>query len=229
MTDNCSPIKTYNGEGVAQRGVVKSRHGIIYTGQEPKRKSDETPGRDEEGMQSTAIRVIPYDKATALDKISRLDYGDRYRFDHRVPNIKIFGRVHENSEPSLYTQLHLVFNAIEKAARTPSAGTSKPSVAAATGSSSKTPAAGSSTTIVPRRRTGLTTTRRLGLAKISDQDMWAILQTYMAYAREHNHSMRTQWNREAIHELAQDPRKRVESLEAQKRLFGLSAEDSDSE
>jgi hypothetical protein len=43
------PISTYGGQGVGKNGVVKSEHGIIYTGKDvPRLDPNELPRRNEE-------------------------------------------------------------------------------------------------------------------------------------------------------------------------------------
>lgn len=74
--DNSRAIKTYNGEGVGQHGVIKSHHSQCYSGREvPRTRSREHPrrlgsGEFETGMQPRAIRVTSFDRTRKLDDMS---------------------------------------------------------------------------------------------------------------------------------------------------------------
>lgn len=135
-------IKTYNGRGVSAPGVIKSHHSIIYTSPCPRPTEGELPGRTtggqlENGMQPSAIRIVQFDRGTALDPMSRLDYADRYEFDWGVPNITLFGRVHDESHAALFLQYNAVWSSIRLAVQghmstSTSATTSTPNIAAPT-------------------------------------------------------------------------------------------------
>lgn len=55
-------------------------------------------GQPESPMRQQPIRVKQYDKATALDSKSRLDFFDVYEFDYNH-YFKFFGTIHETSRP----------------------------------------------------------------------------------------------------------------------------------
>ena len=123
-TNTSSAIKTYNGQGVAGTGVIKSHHAIIYTGTLPALTDDEQPqrmnnGLPESGILPQAIRVVPFDRGTALDPVARLDYGDSYFFEAGVPNIRLWGKVHDDHHAALYVQYTQVTAAIQRAAQGP--------------------------------------------------------------------------------------------------------------
>jgi len=177
-----SPIKTNNGEGVAAPGVIKFHHTIIFTGEEPQPRQDERPKRTSTGqvenpMQAQAIKVEAFDRGKALDPMSRLDYGSRYVFDHGVPNIALFGRVHPDYIANLYAQYNHVWKSI--------AGTQRPSYAATQQMSSRastTDSAATDRTVVP------TTQARPSLASpdsgpITFDEMRTLLRNYYAYAQ----------------------------------------------
>lgn len=66
-------------------------------------------------MQPQPIRVVSYDRGKALDPMARLDYADRYDFDWGVSNIRLFGRVHEDSHAALFLQYNSVWQTIRTA------------------------------------------------------------------------------------------------------------------
>ena len=81
---------------------------MIYTGDKvPKPMSAELPNRHESGMRQQAIRVRAYDRETALDPRSRLDFFDLHEFDYNH-YFKFFGTVHEDSRPHLIPQFNAV-------------------------------------------------------------------------------------------------------------------------
>ena len=120
------PIKTYNGKGVGALGVIKSHHTIIYTGETPpKLMPSELPGvlangQPESGMRQQAIRVKQYDKATALDSKSRLDFFDVYEFDYNH-HFKFFGTIHEASRPLFIPMFNAVRTELQLSTQQPSA------------------------------------------------------------------------------------------------------------
>lgn len=79
------PITTYSGRGLAQDGVVKSEHALIYTGSNsPQLRPDELPSRGESGMRSQPIRVDPETRMDRLDPLSRIDFGGVHQVSHNV-------------------------------------------------------------------------------------------------------------------------------------------------
>jgi hypothetical protein len=58
-------------------------------------------------MRQRAIRVRTYDRETALDSRSRLDFFDLHEFDYNH-YFKFFGTVHEESRPHLIPQFNAV-------------------------------------------------------------------------------------------------------------------------
>lgn len=100
------PISTYflNGQpqGVAAPRVIKGHHTIIFTGNEPRPTPNEAPRRQYSGgserpMFPDAIRVRQEDPNTALDRMSRLNYGHIHSFDLNV-KLKIFGHIVQTTE-----------------------------------------------------------------------------------------------------------------------------------
>lgn len=85
IADACSPVKTYNGEGVSRE--IKFLHSQIYSGRTvPKLLASEQPrmvnGVIEQPMQQHAIRAVPYDRATMLDPLSK--FARQYPMPHPV-------------------------------------------------------------------------------------------------------------------------------------------------
>lgn len=104
------PITTYGGQGVAKRGVIKSEHGVIYSGKVPPEiNDDERPGRGgEEPMCRTPIRIDPDEKGQKLDRMSRIDYGKTFTIHHNL-KVRSFGKVNRDSEEALKGQFREVF------------------------------------------------------------------------------------------------------------------------
>lgn len=63
-------------------------------------------------MQASPIRVEQFDRATALDPKARLDYMDTYEFDYGVTNIRVWGRIHPDSEATFYSQFSNVWRMV---------------------------------------------------------------------------------------------------------------------
>jgi len=100
------PISTYfwNGQprGVAAPEVRKGHHTIIFTGTEPRPTPNEAPRRQDSGgserpMFPDAIRVRQEDPNTALDRMSRLNYGHIHSFDLNA-KLKIFGHIVQTAQ-----------------------------------------------------------------------------------------------------------------------------------
>jgi hypothetical protein len=103
-------ISTYDGQGVAKSGVIKSQHAIIFAGQDsPSPSENELPGPEESPMRPIPIR-IELDDASEIDPMSRVDLGRIHMFQHNVET-KSVGRVHEGSVKDLIQQFCDVFSA----------------------------------------------------------------------------------------------------------------------
>lgn len=212
-----SAIKTYNSQGVAATGVIKSHHTIIYTGKPPKPTDEEKPqrlpsGQTESGMLSTALRVVPYDRGKALDPMARLDYGDRYQFDQGVPNIRLFGRVHDKHLAALFLQYNQVWNSIQRLAQ------------GAVAPSSALPTEASSQTVVPTVRRDFTNANS---GPIADDQVRELLRRYTAYANRHGYPMPEQQpNSNGIRTMAQNSATRAAYFQRIRSLWQNSADDS---
>ena len=147
----------------------------------------------ESGMLPNGIRVVPYDRGKALDPMARLDYGDLYVFDHGVPNIRLFGRIHENSLATLFLQYNQVWASIQRAA------------AGAVATPAALPAP-STTTEVPRVRTDFT---RADSGPISDEQMGHLERHYRNYATRHNFQVPRQLSPTELRGLAQNSETRA--------------------
>jgi hypothetical protein len=92
------PIATYGGRGVAKPGVVKSEHGIIYTGRSiPRPDETELPTRpNEQGMRSEPIQVDPDSPIDRLDPKSRINFAAVSTVHHNI-KAKSMGMVNRNS------------------------------------------------------------------------------------------------------------------------------------
>lgn len=172
-------------------------------------------------MLPQSIRVIPYDKTKALDPMARLDFGDRYQFDHGVPNIRVWGRVHEDSQAALYVQYSSVWQSIQSAASGPGAMslTSIPSTNQAGPSTAPSVASSRTTTQrradrSSRRRGGAqgsasSTLPSTGSGAITDEQMLALLRAYRTHAARGGLPWPEQaLNQQQIHGLAQNPQAR---------------------
>jgi hypothetical protein len=104
------PIATYGGKGVAKRGVVKSEHGIIYTGKNipiPDRKELPT-ALNEEGMRSEPIQVDPDSPIDRLDPKSRINFAAVSTVHHNI-KVKSMGKVNQKSIRVLLQHFHNVW------------------------------------------------------------------------------------------------------------------------
>lgn len=100
---------TYNGQGVAKRGLTKSDHAIIFTGKEPPAlDASEAPARGEIGMRQGAIRVDCDMPGAKLDRMSRIDFGKPHTIHHNLKT-KSFGKVNRDSMANLLYQFQAVW------------------------------------------------------------------------------------------------------------------------
>lgn len=98
------PILTYQGQGVARKGVCKSDHAIIHTTKEPPAPTlQEAPSRGESGMMSRSIRVDVDVKTDKLDEMSRVNFGKHYTIEHKA-KVKSLGKVNRDSLQPLLSQ-----------------------------------------------------------------------------------------------------------------------------
>lgn len=175
----------------------------------------------ENGILPQPIRVTPYNLTNALDPMSRLDFGDRYIFDFGVPNIRVWGRVHDDSQAALYVQYSSVWRSIQSSA----AGPGPLAVTSSSSSrqlSATTHSAASSRTSIHGAAEGSHQQRRgppsfstsklpsTGIGPITDAQMSALLHTYRAMAVKEDLSWPiTVLNQEEIHSLAQNEQARA--------------------
>ena len=104
------PIVSYGSRGVGKDRVTKSEHAIIFTGaQAPRAMDHERPARDEDGMRSKPIRVIPDDPIEKLDPVSRLNFAQVHTIQHNI-KVKPFGTVHPKSVEALQSQFSNVWS-----------------------------------------------------------------------------------------------------------------------
>lgn len=104
-------ISAYDGWGVAQSGVTKSDHSIVFTGEKvPSEHPLETPRRRERGMHPKPVQIVPNNPTDSLTPMSRINYAKVYTIDHGV-RIKPFGKVHRDSQVALTYQYQDVHNA----------------------------------------------------------------------------------------------------------------------
>jgi hypothetical protein len=103
------PISTYGGRGVAQQGVTKSDHVIIFTTTNaPSSTASEAPQRGEAGMRPVPIRVESSSPTNALDPMSRLDLGCVTLVQHNH-QVQPFGNVCDRSVSDLKQQFENVW------------------------------------------------------------------------------------------------------------------------
>ncbi|KAK4950621.1 hypothetical protein LTR10_010614 [Elasticomyces elasticus] len=102
LTFDVIPIKTYNSQGVAARGVVKAHHAVVYT--EPIKPPGldgtlrEQPlslpnGNLEAGMQSPAIHIVPHNETELFDPLSRLYFAETRILHSDTEEVRLFGVV----------------------------------------------------------------------------------------------------------------------------------------
>jgi hypothetical protein len=104
------PITTYGGKGVGKNGVVKSEHGIIYTGKEvPRLDQNELPRRNEEGIRPVPIRVDPDSALDRLDSKSRINFAAVHTIHHNI-KVKSLGIVNAASLSVLQQHFQNVWN-----------------------------------------------------------------------------------------------------------------------
>ena len=108
LADTGSPINTYNGWGVAARGIVKSHHSIIYTGDSvPPLGRGEEPSRSGNGREIDTMRqeiqVIAKEPGYKLDPMARLNWTKTYQIDHGC-EIYVFGNISDSSMRPLHYQ-----------------------------------------------------------------------------------------------------------------------------
>jgi hypothetical protein len=104
------PITTYGGKGVGKNGVVKSEHGIIYTGKEvPRLDPNELPRRNEEGVRPVPIRVDPDSALDRLDAKSRINFAAVHTIHHNI-KVKSLGIVNAASLTVLQQHFQNVWN-----------------------------------------------------------------------------------------------------------------------
>ena len=102
-------IRTYRGQGVAQQGVKKSEHAIVYNGRRalPTPHAGEVPKRGEAGMLPIAIRVDMDQADYYLDPRSRVDFGHMITVE-RSARVQSFGMVNRDSLPALQHYFSMV-------------------------------------------------------------------------------------------------------------------------
>jgi hypothetical protein len=103
------PIVTYNRQGVAKHGVIKSNHCIAFTSKsEPLPDPQEAPRRGESGM-LPGIRIRPKRRKEKLDAKARIDFSRMYTVEHSV-KVYDFGDVYEEYLDWLSNQWIMVFS-----------------------------------------------------------------------------------------------------------------------
>jgi hypothetical protein len=104
------PITTYGGTGVGRPGVVKSEHGIIYTGKDvPRLGQNELPRRNEDGIRSVPIRMDPDSPLDRLDPKARINFAAVHTVHHNV-KVKSSGVVNAASISVLQQHFQNVWN-----------------------------------------------------------------------------------------------------------------------
>jgi hypothetical protein len=97
----CLPISTYNGLGVAKRGMTmanRQKHTIVYDN-----SKKPTRGKDEIDLDKKPIAVVVAPKQK-LDPLSRLNFGQRISVELNVKVMNV-GKVHSDSMPYLQAYL----------------------------------------------------------------------------------------------------------------------------
>ncbi|KAK4984135.1 hypothetical protein LTR66_008599 [Elasticomyces elasticus] len=101
----CAPISTYGNQGVAKRGLKKSEHAVIYSGEtEPTPGSDEQPQSPQEQPMGQSIKVTQTDAGDyPMRSKSRINFGKMHTVEY---NWKVldYGQVCMEWEPWLLLQ-----------------------------------------------------------------------------------------------------------------------------
>jgi hypothetical protein len=109
-THHCTALPISVHAGVADSGVLETRHAIIFTGQDFSPPSDnEVPSTGESPMRPVPIRVV-LDDASEINQMSRIDLGGIHLFQHNV-GTKSVGQIHQDSLKHLMQQFYDVSNA----------------------------------------------------------------------------------------------------------------------
>lgn len=111
------PIATYGGQGVAKPGVVKSEHGIIYTGRNVPRptKAELGTSANEERMRFEPVQVDPDSPLNALDPMSRINFATVSTVQHNV-KVSNVGKVNRDSMRILQQHFQNVWQFSSRAA-----------------------------------------------------------------------------------------------------------------
>ena len=128
--------------------------------------------RLESGMRQKPIKVRVYDKETALDEKSRLDFFDLYEFDYNH-YIKLFGTVHEDSRPDLIP----LFNAVRADLQLSTYQTAPPPARTVPSNTQVTPQPA-----IPMEESSAAALEA-GIKKVTEN-----LQRFRAYARQHGYT-----------------------------------------
>lgn len=201
------------------------------------------------------IKVEQFDKAKALDPRARLDYMDWYEFDYGVTNIRLWGRIHPDSEAAFYSQYSHVWAEAMGAAVGPGqvtnyGGPAQSDTASTTGTvtaaqysrSYQTPATATGAALGtgnPRVAPPVRTERRVltevptapqapSSGVITDQAMWTIVRRYQEYAKEKDLTVPGQTlTQQQVHSLAINAQSRATFLQRIKDAWEAEMDDSD--
>lgn len=105
----CLPILNYGPKGASKPGILRSHHGIVYTGKPaPYPTPEESPQRGEKGLCPTPIHIVVDEPGTCLNEPARINYDSVYTIEHNV-KVKPFGKVHECSMTAFVYQFRKVW------------------------------------------------------------------------------------------------------------------------
>ncbi|KAL1386014.1 hypothetical protein HDK64DRAFT_256065 [Phyllosticta capitalensis] len=106
------PIQTYQSQGVAKRGIVKSEHSIIFSDRTaPLPKPREHPVGMEIGMRDPIRVRATHPEERNMDPLSRINYAKPYTVEHYVKSYD-FGQVDPAYEHVLQNNFAAVWNRV---------------------------------------------------------------------------------------------------------------------
>lgn len=100
---------SYGKSGVKHTKLVKSEHGMVYTGKTPPEADPE-----EHGMQEIPIKVVPDQVLDRLWPKSRINYGKKQTVEHNV-RVKSFGVVDQKDKVHLVHQARVQWESPQSA------------------------------------------------------------------------------------------------------------------
>ncbi|KAK8176926.1 hypothetical protein IWX90DRAFT_481980 [Phyllosticta citrichinensis] len=119
----CLPIQTYQSQGVAKRGTIKSDHSIVFSERTaPSAKPREHPVGMEGGMRDPIRVRATHPEERNMDPMSRINYAKPYTVEHYVKSYD-FGQVDPAYEHVLVNNFAAVWNRVPELGNNPTTET----------------------------------------------------------------------------------------------------------